>query len=139
MSLYGQEESLRALQDLLTTGVTAPDSELSVGVGTALDDQVTVRFRNGAVDEVELGPRAKRASDADLSQAIRAATNAAIADCLAQRTASVQPPAFDQLLERLTSISEDAASSMQATTEGLDRALRAVERQAADQAARRPR
>ncbi len=139
MSLYGQEESLRALQEILAAGVTGTEDESPVGVGTALDDQVTVRFTAGAVEEVELGPRAKRASDADLSRAIKEATNAAIADFMAQRTGQLQPPAFDQLLGRLTRISEDAAASMQATTEGLDRAMRAVERQTSDQAGRRPR
>lgn len=70
MSLFGQEDSLRALQELLTAGSPDQSGEPVVGTGTALDDQVTVSFADGTVSAVELGPRAKRSDDVTLATAI---------------------------------------------------------------------
>ena len=131
MSLFGQEKSLQALQALLVAGTTDGSAgDPVVGTGSALDDQVTVRFTDGQVSEVELGPRAKRAEDTVLSTAIRDATNAAIEDYLAQRTEHATQPDFALLLTQLDQVSAEATASMDRAMGGLDVAMRRVQEQA---------
>lgn len=135
MSLYGSTEALHRLQELLTHPTT--DGEPMVGVGEALDGQVRVRVTDGEVQRVELGPRAKRATDEALGEAIKDATNAAIADLLEQRHTTAAAPPVDGLVGALEQVSGQAEDSFRATTERLDAAMRQVQQQAMAQAERR--
>lgn len=136
MSLFGSTESLHQLEGLLTRP-TGEDGEPLVGMGEALDAQVRVTVTEGEVQQVELGPRAKRAPDERLAEAIKEATNAAIRDLLQKRGAVPGVPSFEGLLGALEQVSGQAEDSFRATSEGLDAAMREVQQQALSQAERR--
>lgn len=136
MSLFGSTEALHQLEGLLTRP-TGEDGEPLVGVGEALDAQVRVTVTEGEVHQVELGPRAKRAPDERLAEAIKEATNAAISDLVEKRGTVPGVPSFEGLLGALEQVSGQAEDSFRVTSERLDTAMREVREQALSQAERR--
>lgn len=136
MSLFGSTEALHQLQEVLTRP-TDPDGQPLVGVGEALDDQVRVTVGDGEVQQVELGPRAKRAPDERLAEAIKEATNAAISDLLDRRRDTLGADSVEGLVGVLEQVSASAEDSFRSASEKLDAAMRQVQQQALSQAERR--
>lgn len=139
MSLFGQLDALRALQDQLATATTA-DGEPIVGRAESDDGRVEAEVTDGKISKLALTARAlKDMTNVELADVIVETTNAALADYLEARSQVGPAATFEAALASIDAIAADAEASFNRGVAELDHALDSVEALAAQQQAEQAR
>lgn len=104
-----------------------PDVE---GMGTAHDERITVKVRQGQVRELEIQPLAMRLSNVDLAEKLTAAVNDALGDYAEKITEALSESSTDfvALGQSTRKLREDSLKAMKQYTESLFDALNQVKR-----------